>query len=297
MSNKTNDKLPILLSSVTLVIVVILLIFLIFRGPGKPVIIPTATTTISQSGQEIGPSANSSVILSKGHVSSLTSFFGVYDVEFNASSGQTVSGAFSSTRPLDFYIMTPAEYQTYIGDVPLDSLISDSGEVWDMFGGITYLDNLILPSYNGTVSNYSVTGAFESNRPTTFYILTPSEYSNYDLYDQINGYVYATPSGFSSEISINARIKPGAYYFVLYSPGAGYNDTTFSYHNTTAIIEMPITVSPEYSLASIYNSTQSENNSFTAYLPSAGPYYLVWEYDNASGGGAALQVTKTIKLN
>ena len=286
MSNKSIDKFPILVSSITLMMVILTLLFVITKPSTASVTWHVNTTAV-----------NPNVVLPAGHVTSLNSLFGVYVVEFNASNGQSITGTYSSTRPLQFFVMTPSEYQIYMGDVPLDSLISGTGEVWDMFGRITYLDNMMLPSYNGTVLNYTITGAFESNHPTTFYIMTPNEYSNYDLYDQISGYVYATTSGSSSLTSINAKIRPGAYYFVLYSPNVGYNDTTFTYYNTTAIIEQAIKASPEYSIGSIYNSTQSRTNSFTAYLPSAGPYYLVWEYNNASGSGAALQVTKSIRLN
>ena len=297
MSNKSIDKLSILISSITLVMVIFTLFFVITRPSTNSVTSPTITTTINSAGHTSTSGANSGIVLPEGHVMSLSSLFGVYDVEFNASNGQSVSGAYSSTSPLEFYVMTPSEYQIYLGDVPLDSLISGTGEVWNVFEGITYMDQGMLSSYNGTVSNYTITGAFESNRPITFYIMTPSEYSSYDLYNQISGYVYATTSGSSSLTSIDAKIKPGAYYFVLYSSNAGYNDTTFTYHNTTAIVEQTIKASPDYSIGSIYNSTQSENNSFTSYLPSTGAYYLVWEYNNASGGGAALRITKTIGLS
>lgn len=184
-----------------------------------------------------------------------------------------------------------------MGDVPLDSQISNKDFVWYLYSGITYLDNLVLPSYGRTVSNYTVSGEFESNYPVAFYILTPSQYSNYEIYQQMNGYVYKSSAGYGSTSTINARISPGSYYFVFYDPSAGYNYTTNTYQNTTVTIQKSIVASPDYSLTTIYNATQTQNNTFSTVLPGAGPYYLVWEYYNSSGEGAALQITKTIKLS
>jgi hypothetical protein len=251
---------------------------------------PTQTLTIPAK-------SNSNIVLPFGHVSSFSTYSNVYDVEFNATKGQSIGGSYSSTQPLDFYLMTPSQFQTYIGDVPFDSLISSKNYVWDLYySGITYMDSLVLPSYGGLVSNYSVLGKFESNYPVTFYILTPSQYSNYEIYHQMGGYVYSSTAVQGSTSTINAKIPPGSYYFVFYDPTAGYNYTFGTYQNTTVTIQQSIVVSPGYSLTTIYNATQSQNNTFSALLPSNGPYYLVWEYYNTSGEGAALKITKTIKL-
>jgi hypothetical protein len=298
MNGKPNDKLPVLLSSVTLVIVVLtLLIVVAFRPQSQTAIIPTATTTISQVQHSNATHSNSNIVLAAGHVSSFGVFSNVFDAEFNATGGQSVSGSYSSTSPLDFYVMTPSQFQTYMGDVPLDSQISSKGGVWYLYSGITYLDNLVLPSYGGTVLNYTVSGKFDSNYPAAFYILTPSQYANYEIYHQMGGYVYSSSVGQGSTSTINVRISPGSYYFVFYDPNAGYNYTTGTYQNTTATIQQSIVASPDYSMNTIYNATQSQNNTFSTVLPVTGPYFLVWEYNNASGEGAALQITKTIKVS
>ena len=194
--------------------------------------------------------------------------------------------------------MTPSQFQTYMGEIPLDSQISSKGMVWYLYRGLTYVDNLVFPSYNGFVSGYRIKGSFDSNYPVTFYILTPGQYANYDIYGQIEGYVYRSlGQGSSSIMNMNTSVGPGAYYFVFYTPNAGYNYTTFAYQNTTVTIQQPIVASPVYSMATIYNATQSRNNTFSTVLPATGPYFLVWEYDNSSGEGAALQITRTIKVN
>ena len=282
MSGKPNDKLPILLSFVTLVIVALTLIIVVaFRPQSQTAVVPT-----------------SNMVLVAGHITSFGILNNVFGVEFNATGGQSVSGSYSSTSPLDFYVMTPSQFQTYMGDVPLDSLISNKNFVWDLYySGITYLDNLVLPSYGGIVSNYSVSGKFESNYPVVFYILTPSQYSNYEIYHQMGGYVYASSAIQGSTSTINARIPPGSYYFVFYDPTAGYNSTSGTYQNTTVTIQQSIVASPDYSMTTVYNATKSQNDTFNTVLPSTGPYYLVWEYYNTSGEGAALQITKTIKLS
>lgn len=297
MSTKTKDKLPILLSSITLIIVVFTLIFVVdFRIPSQTATIPTITTTISQVQHSNTTQSNSNIVLAAGYVTSFGLFSNVFDVEFNATGGQSISGAYSSTEPLDFYVMTPSQFQTYMGDVPLDSQISSKDFVWYLYSGITYLDNLVLPSYGGTVSNYTVSGEFESNYPVTFYVLTPSQYDSYEIYHQMNGYVYKSSTGYGSSSTINAMLSPGSYYFVFYDPSAGYNYTTGTYQNTTVTIQQSIVASPDYSMRTIYNATQSQNNTFSTLLPSTGPYYLVWEYYNTSGEGAALKITKTIEL-
>jgi hypothetical protein len=302
MSGKSNDKLPILLSSVTLVIVVLTLVIVVaFRPQSQTAIIPTATTTISQVQHGNATHSNSNIVLAAGHVSSFGVFSNVFDTEFNATGGQSVSGSYSSTSPLDFYVMTPSQFQTYMGGVPYFSWendrISSKGGVWYLSSGITYLNNLVLPSYGGTVSNYTVSGKFDSNYPAGFYILTPSQYANYEIYHQMGGYVYSSSAGQGSTSTINARIGPGSYYFVFYDPNAGYNSTTGTYQNTTATIQQSIVASPDYSMNTIYNATQSQNNTFSTVLPVTGQYFLVWEYNNASGVGAALQITKTIKVS
>ena len=298
MSTKSNDKLPILLSLVTLVIVALTLIIVVaFRPQSQTTVGPTVPTTISQTQQPNTTRSSSNLVLDAGHINSFGILNNVFDVEFNATSGQSVSGAYSATSPLDFYVMTPSEFQTYMGDVPLDYQISNRGTVWYLYRGITYLDNLVLPSYNGFVSEYKIKGSFDSNYPVRFYVLTPSQYANYDIYDQIGGYVYRSSPGQGTSSVINASIGPGAYYFVMYAPSAGYNYTTFTYQNTTAVIQQPVVASPVYSMATIYNATQLQNNTFSTVLPAAGPYYLVWENDNSSGEGAALQITKTIRLS
>ena len=185
-----------------------------------------------------------------------------------------------------------------MGEIPLDSQISSKGMVLYLYRGLTYVDNLVLPSYNGFVSGYRIKGSFDSNYLVTFYILTPGQYANYDIYGQIEGYVYRSlGQGSSSIMNMNTSVGPGAYYFVFYTPNAGYNYTTFAYQNTTVTIQQPIVVSPVYSMATIYNATQSRNNTFSTVLPATGPYFLVWEYDNSSGEGAAMQITRTIKVN
>ena len=298
MSAKSNDKIPILLSVVTLVIVALTLIIVVaFRPQSQTTIEPTVPTTINQTLQPNTTRSSSNIVLGAGHVSSFGLLSNVYDVEFNATSGQSIGGAYSSTSPIDFYVMTPSEFQTYMGDVPLSSQISNKDTVMYLYSGITYLDNLVLPSFNGFVSGYKITGSFNSNYPARFYILTPSQYANYDIYGQINGYVYRSSSGQGSSSAINATVLPGAYYFVFYAPNAGYNYTTYTYQNTTVTTQNPIMAFPVYSLDTIYNATNLQNNTFNTVLPSTRPYYLVWEYDNSSGEGAALQITKAIKLN
>ncbi len=297
MGTKSNDKLPILLSLITLVIVALTLIIVVaFRPQSQTIIGPTVPTTIGQTLQTNATHLSSNVVLHAGYVQSFSILNNVFDVEFNATNGQSVSGAYSATSPLNFYVMTPSEFRTYMGDVPLDYQISNRGAVLYLYRGITYLDNLVLPSYSGFVSEYKIEGSFDSNYPVRFYILTPSQYANYDIYNQIDGYVYASSLGQGTSSVINASIGPGAYYFVLYAPNAGYNYTTFTYQNTTATIQQPIVASPVYSMATIYNAAQLQNNTFNSVLPAAGSYYLVWENDNSSGEGAALQITKTIKL-
>ena len=288
MSAKSNDKIPILISLITLIIVVLTLIIVVALRP----------QTQTNMGTTVTSHSSSNIVLEAGHVNSLGILSNVYDVEFNATSGQSVSGAYSSTGPLDFYVMTPSQFQIYMGDVPLDSLISNKNYVWDLYySGITYLDSLMLPSYGGIVSNYSVSGKFESNYPVTFYILTPSQYSNYEIYHQMGGYVYASSAVQGSTSTISARIPPGSYYFVFYDPTAGYDYTSGTYQNTTVTIQQSIVASPNYNISTVYNATNSQNDTFNTVLPNTGPYYLVWEYDNSSGSVAALQITKTIRLN
>jgi hypothetical protein len=298
MGTKSNDKLPILLSVVTLVIVALTLIIVVAVKPQNQTIVgPAASTTIDQTQQTNATHLNSNIVLHAGYVQSFGILNNVFDVEFNTTSGQSVSGAYSATSPLDFYVMTPSEFQIYMGDVPLEYQISNRETVWYLYRGITYLDNLVLPSYNGFVSEYKIKGSFDSNYPVRFYILTPSQYANYDIYNQIDGYVYRSSQGQGTPSVINASIGPGAYYFVMYAPNAGYNYTTFTYQNTTATIQQPIAASPVYSLTTIYNAVQLQNNTFNSVLPAAGSYYLVWENDNSSSEGAALQITKTIRLS
>ncbi len=296
MNTKPNDKLQILLSSVTLIIVALTLISVVFRTPGSSVTVPTITTTVSSAGHVNNTPENSNIILHKGAVAVVEQGAIPTAIEFNATNGQTVSGSYSSTQPVDFYVMTPSQLQ-YTGILPYDTLILQNGSITDMLNSIEYVTGVTLLPYNKVVANYTVSGAFESNHPTTLYIMTPNQYANYEVYDQISGYVYSAHSTSSSSTPINARIEPGTYYFVYYSHNAGYNYTTTTYQNTTATVQQSIIASPDYSIDSIYNATGLKNNTFSSYLPATGPYYLVWEDNNASGIGAAVQITSSIKLS
>lgn len=217
------------------VVAVALLILVVFSATPQPTVLFTSGTNVDT--------------LSPG---------GYFARAINITQSAKLSGAYSSNASVFFYIMNSSQYAAYKDN--LGRTIWSAGTSLQLQADYYYFKEFNM-SQGGPV-----TGGFEADQATAFFLLTPAQFATLNSTGQTgSGYIYNLPPTTAGNIS--GSLTTGGTFYAVFYPET----------NNPTNIRVTASVEVVYDLpaSACVLCTSGATNSFSVNV-GVGKYYLLW---------------------